>query len=68
MTVYVNEKHYDDLMPGMTVEHALIRAGLLDEIRKGKKVFDELGNEVGLGGELSEGVRLWVRLPAGQEG
>ena len=31
------------IVPGMTVKHALIAAGLVDEIEKGKKVYDEMG-------------------------
>lgn len=46
---------------GMTVKHALTQAGLLAEIRATKKVFDEWGNEVGLDGALSEGIKMYVR-------
>jgi hypothetical protein len=45
----------------MTVKHALIRAGLLDEIKAAKKVYDEWGNELGLDGELSEGGKIYVK-------
>ena len=44
----------------MTVRHALISAGLLQEIGS-KKVYDEWGNEVGLDGALAEGNRIFVR-------
>ena len=60
MRVYVNDQPVD-LVPGMTVRHALIAAGRLDDIRAGKRVFDEWGNEVGLDGALSEGARIFVR-------
>ena len=45
----------------MTVKHAVIAAGLIDEIERGKKVYDEMGNEIGLGGALSEGSKIYVR-------
>ena len=45
----------------MTVKHALIRGGVLEEIVCGKKVCDEWGNEMGLDGALSEGIKLYVR-------
>jgi hypothetical protein len=60
MRVYVNKKPVD-ILPGMTVKHALISAGLLKEIELGKKVYDEWGNEMGLDGELSEGVKIFVK-------
>lgn len=59
MKVYVNDESVY-ILPGMTVKHALIKAGLLDEIGR-KKVFDEWGNEIGLDGGLSEGMRIFVR-------
>ena len=46
MKVYVNDQEVD-LAPGMTVRHALTAAGLINEIDKGKKVYDEMGNEIG---------------------
>ncbi len=60
MTVFVNDRPLD-LLPGMTVRHALISAGLLDPIKKSKKVFDEWGNEIGLDGALVEGMKIYVR-------
>ncbi len=59
MRVFVNDKAVD-ILPGMTVRHALISAGLLHEIGP-KKVYDEWGNEIGLDGALSEGARIFVR-------
>jgi hypothetical protein len=60
MRVYVNDKAVD-LFQGMKVRHALTGAGLLVELGKGKQVYDEWGNEVGLDGALSEGTRIYVR-------
>ena len=60
MTVFVNDRPVD-ILPGMTVRHALISAGLIDQIERGKKVYDEWGNETGLDGALAEGVKIYVR-------
>lgn len=60
MKVYVNDKIVD-VLPGTTVKHALIRTGLLEEIRAAKKVYDEWGNEMGLDGALSEGMKIYVK-------
>jgi len=60
MKVYVNNVPVD-LGPGMTVKHALIRTGLMKEVEGSKKVYDEWGNEVGLEGALSEGMKLYVK-------
>jgi hypothetical protein len=60
MKVYVNDQEVN-LGPGMTVKHALTAAGLIDEIEKGKKVYDEMGNEIGLGGALTEGAKIFVK-------
>ena len=59
MKVFVNHKAVD-ILPGMTVRHALISAGLLDQIGP-KKVYDEWGNEIGLDGALSEGMKIFLR-------
>ncbi len=59
MRVYVNDMPVE-LLPGMTVKHALIKANMFGEIEKGKKVCDEWGNEIGLDGGLTEGVRIFV--------
>lgn len=48
-------------MPGMKVIHALIGTGLEPELKRGKKVYDEWGNEVGLDGALTKDMRLFVR-------
>jgi hypothetical protein len=60
MKVYVNEIPIY-ILPGMTVKHALISASLLKEIEIGKKVYDEWGNEIGLDGALSEGVKIFIK-------
>jgi hypothetical protein len=45
----------------MKVKHALMNVGLLKEIEGSKKVYDEWGNEVGLDGALSEGMKIYIR-------
>jgi len=60
MNVWVNNKPVD-LLGGMTVRHALIQADLVKEIEKGKKAYDEWGNEVGLDGAVEEGQRFEVK-------
>jgi hypothetical protein len=60
MRVYVNDRQVD-LLPGMTVRHALIAAGLLAQVDEGKNVRDEWGNPVGLDGALSAGAKIYVR-------
>ena len=60
MKVHVNGQEVN-LAPGMTVKHALTAAGLIDEIKQGKKVYDEMDNEIGLGGALTEGAKISVR-------
>jgi hypothetical protein len=59
MRVYVNEKAVE-VLPGMTVRHALLSAGLLQKAGP-LKVYDEWGNEVGLDGALSEGMKITVK-------
>jgi hypothetical protein len=62
MRVYVNDIPID-VLPGMSVKHALIRSGHLKEVEalKRVKVYDEWGNELGLDGALSEGMNIYVR-------
>ncbi len=60
MKVFVNDQEVN-LGPGMTVKHALTAAGLIDEVKKGKRVYDEMGNEIGSGGALAEGVKIFIR-------
>jgi hypothetical protein len=60
MKVFVNDIPID-ILPGMTVRHALISADILRETESSKHVFDEWGNEIGLDGALSEGAKIYVR-------
>ena len=60
MKVYVNNEQVD-LPAGMTVRHALIRSGLLKEAEASKRVYDEWGNEMGLDGALSEGMKIYLK-------
>ncbi len=60
MKVFVNSQEIP-LLSGMTVKHALVGAGLLDEVMSGKKVYDEWGNELGLDGALADGSRIYVK-------
>ncbi len=58
--MYVNGQEIH-IVKGMTVRHALIAADLLCDIESGKKAYDDKGNEVGLGGALTEGSRIYVK-------
>jgi hypothetical protein len=60
MKVFVNDRPFD-LLAGMTVKHALVAAGLLTEVGSSKRTYDQWGNELGLGGALSEGMKIYVR-------
>jgi hypothetical protein len=60
MKVYLNNLPIE-VLPGMKVRHALIRAGLLKEKATSKKVFDEWGNEIGLDGALAEGMKIYLK-------
>ncbi|MBA4391430.1 MAG: hypothetical protein C0399_10910 [Syntrophus sp. (in: bacteria)] len=60
MQLFVNNRAVD-LLPGMKIIHALIGAGLDAELKRGKRVYDEWGNKVGLDGELTAGIKLFVR-------
>jgi hypothetical protein len=60
MKVYVNDRVVY-IHAAMTVRHALLAAGVLDDLSAIKKVYDEWGNEIGLDGALSEGARIYVR-------
>ena len=60
MIVFVNDKEIH-LPPGMTVNHALTQAGLMESVKAGKRVYDEWGNEIGLDGALSDGTKIFVR-------
>jgi hypothetical protein len=60
MKIYINEKEVE-LLLGMTVRHALMHVGLLEEIENGKKVYDQWGNELGLDGALAECAKIYVK-------
>ncbi len=60
MKVYVNDKPVD-ILPGMKVRHALIAAGLFEGKIKPRRVLDEWGNEVGLDGALTEGLKIYAK-------
>lgn len=60
MRVYVNDEPLE-LVPGMTVRHALIKAGLFQKIEAGLKAYDEWGNELGLAGALAPDMKIWVK-------
>lgn len=60
MRVYVNDRPVD-LLRGMTVNHALLQAGFPEGKEASKKVYDEWGNEVGLDGALTEGMKIYVK-------
>ena len=60
MRVYVNDRPVD-LLPGMTVRHALIGAGCPVDLRDKKRVYDEWGNQLGLDGTLSDGMKIYLR-------
>ena len=61
MKVYVNNQVVH-IYAGMTVKHALLTAGVLEDLKVSKKkVYDEWGNEIGLDGVLTEEARIYVR-------
>jgi hypothetical protein len=60
MKVFVNNKEFN-LLPGMTIRHALIAADLLKDIESNKNVFDKQGNEIGLDGAIEGGLNIYVR-------
>jgi hypothetical protein len=60
MKVFVNDKPIE-ILPGMTVRHALISADLLRDTELSKHIFDEWGNEIGLDGALSEGAKIYLK-------
>ncbi|MBA4371618.1 MAG: hypothetical protein C0402_02015 [Thermodesulfovibrio sp.] len=61
MKVEVNDCAVSLFPPMTTVRHALLTAGLMEEVEAGGKVYDEWGNEAGLDGSLQEGAKLYVR-------
>jgi hypothetical protein len=59
MTVYVNNSPVE-ILPGMTVRHALISSGLSKDDISLQRVHDAWGNEIGLDGELSGGEKIFI--------
>jgi hypothetical protein len=57
MRVFVDDIPVD-ILPGMTVRHALVAAGWGNGALSLLQVRDEWGNVVGLGGAISDGIRL----------
>ena len=60
MKIFVNDRSFD-LLPGMTVKHALAAAGIFLKKRSSEKTYDEWGNELGLDGALCDGMKIYVR-------
>jgi hypothetical protein len=60
MDIYLNDRVVH-LLPGMTAKHALAHEGLLEELERGKKIYDEWEHELGMDGALSEGAKIFVR-------
>jgi len=59
MMVFVNNQEVK-ILPGMTVRHALIGAGLQKTLSEEVRVTDEWGNSIGLDGAVDEGARIIV--------
>lgn len=60
MKVYVNDMEVY-ILQGMSIKHAILSADLYDEIKNGKKVYDEWGNEIGLDGAIYENMKIYVK-------
>lgn len=60
MKVYVNDMEVY-ILQGMSIKHAILSADLYDEIKNGKKVYDEWGNEIGLDGSIYENMKIYVK-------
>jgi len=43
MKIFVNNKPFD-LLPGMTVKHAIVAAGILKKMGYSRKAYDQWGN------------------------
>jgi hypothetical protein len=59
MEIYVNDIPVE-ILPGMTVKHALISSEMFKDADSIDRVCDKWGNEIGLDGELTEGERIYV--------
>lgn len=60
MKVYVNDMEVY-ILQGMSIKHAILSADLYNEIKNGKKVYDEWGNEIGLDGAIYENMKIYVK-------
>ena len=59
MRVFVN-KQAVEILPGMTVRHALISAGFQGMLSEEVRVTDEWGNSIGMDGALDEDAKISV--------
>ena len=59
MKVFVNNQEVE-LLPGMTVRHALIGAGVQKALSEVVRVTDEWGNSIGMDGTVDEGTKIIV--------
>jgi len=59
MRVFVNSQEVE-LLPGMTVRHALIGAGFQKSLLEEVLVTDEWGNAIGMDGAVDEGAKILV--------
>ena len=59
MKVFVNNQEVE-ILPGMTVRHALIGAGFQKTLSEWTRVTDEWGNAIGMDGALDEGAKIIV--------
>jgi len=60
MLVFVDDFEVS-LMPGMTVRHALMAAGLWPE-RELIRIRDEWGNELGFNGAVHDGMKITTEI------
>ena len=59
MKVFVNNQEVE-ILPGMTVRHALIGAGFQKTLSESARVTDEWGNAIGMDGAMAEGAKIIV--------
>jgi hypothetical protein len=59
MEIYLNDTPVE-VLPGMTVKHALFCSEMFKDADSIDRVCDKWGNEIGLDGELMEGERIYV--------
>lgn len=60
MKIFVNDKEVY-ILPGMNIRHAIVSANLYEDIKSGKKVYDEWDNEVGLDGATYENMKIYIK-------